>query len=473
MAEEAGARFSREEPAGSSPDPPESSCKTCHEVQANSSDASGSRWNPKRSKPQNAAASAAQQQQPPVQSAVGSWSRGRGRPGRARLPSAGLGSAHVVSAGLGSVRLISFRLGSAPLGSVRLNSFGLGWARLRSGRGRGPAPPEARAGGGRGGAGGRGGGSSPSVERRGCPGASQAGSGAEAAAASPLAAGRGAGSRPSPRRPVQPRPLPAAPGAAGAAGDCLPLVAVRRRPAGTAETCGCGEKGVSAGCPRRDPPPPGVSLTAWRRWRAAPRSCPGVLGSPRGKRPVKLRGGRQRHFQSSHVPLALLLPSLGWEKGGRPRKQVKRRKEVSESAAVEETVKRRRVEVGAEASCPQSGMGRTGAKCVRHTSKAKHGFETNSSKENEREFSPASLTVGCNRVGLWAPVGSNLEQRAGTGQAEGAVQLLQQLDQMVNKGNVESEGRGLSRFWRSIIFSPLQHLLLERTDLEVLMVVER
>ncbi|XP_052632511.1 electroneutral sodium bicarbonate exchanger 1-like [Harpia harpyja] len=162
-------------------------------------------------------------------------------------------------------------------------------------------------------------------QRRGCPGASQAGSGAEAAAAavaaSPLAAGRGAGSRPSPRRPGQPRPLPAAPGAAGAAGDCLPLVAVRRRPAGTAETCGCGEKGVSAGCPRREPQPPGVSLTARRRWRAATQSCPGVLGSPRGKRPVRLQGGRQRHFQSSPVPLALLLPSPGWEKGGRPRKQ--------------------------------------------------------------------------------------------------------------------------------------------------------
>ncbi|XP_052635171.1 translation initiation factor IF-2-like, partial [Harpia harpyja] len=198
-------------------------------------------------------------------------------------------------------------------------------------------------------------------QRRGCPGASQAGSGAEAAAAavaaSPLAAGRGAGSRPSPRRPGQPRPLPAAPGAAGAAGDCLPLVAVRRRPAGTAETCGCGEKGVSAGCPRREPQPPGVSLPARRRWRAATQSCPGVLGSPRGKRPVRLQGGRQRHFQSSPVPLALLLPSPGWEKGGRPRKQVKRRKEVSGSAAVEEMVKRRRVEVGAEASCPQSGMG--------------------------------------------------------------------------------------------------------------------
>lgn len=47
-----------------------------------------------------------------------------------------------------------------------------------------------------------------------------------------------------------------------------------------------------------------------------------------------------------------------------------------------------------------------------------------------------------------APGGSNLDQRTGTGQAEGAVQLLQQLDQMVNKGSVESEGRGLSRFWR-------------------------
>ncbi|XP_074878037.1 LOW QUALITY PROTEIN: membrane-anchored junction protein-like [Buteo buteo] len=127
---------------------------------------------------------------------------------------------------------------------------------------------------------------------------------------------------------------------------------------------------------------------------------------------------------------------------------VKRRKEVSDSAAVEEMVKRRRVEFGVEASCPQSGVGRTGAERVCHTSKAKHGFEQNSSKEDEREFSPASLTVGCNRVSLWAPVGSNLEQRTGTGQAEGAVQLLQQLDQTVNKGNVESEGRGLSRFWR-------------------------
>ncbi|KAM9603765.1 electroneutral sodium bicarbonate exchanger 1-like [Morphnus guianensis] len=52
-------------------------------------------------------------------------------------------------------------------------------------------------------------------------------------------------------------------------------------------------------------------------------SCPGVLGSPRGKRPVRLQGGRQWRFQSSPVPLALLLPSPGWEKGGRPRKQVR------------------------------------------------------------------------------------------------------------------------------------------------------
>ncbi|KAM6193244.1 uncharacterized protein WM294_011055 [Sarcoramphus papa] len=105
---------------------------------------------------------------------------------------------------------------------------------------------------------------------------------------------------------------------------------------------------------------------------------------------------------------------------------VKRRKEVSESPAVEGRVKRRRVEVGAETSCPQSGMDRTGAECVHHRSKAKPGFETvsyrifrrrqqhlfspgflkwqaskcfqNSSKEKECEFSPASLTVGCNQV---------------------------------------------------------------------------
>jgi len=45
-------------------------------------------------------------------------------------------------------------------------------------------------------------------------------------------------------------------------------------------------------------------------------------------------------------------------------------------------------------------------------------------------------------------VESNLEQSTATSQAEGAVQLLQRMDQMVNKGSMESEGRGLSKFWR-------------------------
>ncbi|XP_064322158.1 membrane-anchored junction protein isoform X1 [Phalacrocorax carbo] len=137
---------------------------------------------------------------------------------------------------------------------------------------------------------------------------------------------------------------------------------------------------------------------------------------------------------------------------------VKRRNEVSESTAVEETVKRRRVEVRAETSCPQLGMDRTGAECVHYIGKEKHGFELSCFKENECEFSQASLTVGCNQVNFWAPEESNLEQRTATGQAEGAMQLLQQMDQMADKGNVESEGRGVSKFWRSIIFLPLQHL---------------
>ncbi|XP_054700344.1 membrane-anchored junction protein-like [Grus americana] len=127
---------------------------------------------------------------------------------------------------------------------------------------------------------------------------------------------------------------------------------------------------------------------------------------------------------------------------------VKRRNEVSEGTAVGEAVKRRRAEVGAETSCPQPGLRRTGAECVRHTSKAKHGLETNSSKENECEFSPASLTVGCNQGSFWGPVEPNLEQRTAAGRAEGAMQLLQQRDQMIPKGNVEPEGRGLSKFWR-------------------------
>ncbi|XP_051489811.1 membrane-anchored junction protein isoform X2 [Apus apus] len=137
---------------------------------------------------------------------------------------------------------------------------------------------------------------------------------------------------------------------------------------------------------------------------------------------------------------------------------VKRRKEVSESSAVEEPMKRRRVEVGPETSCPQSSMDRTGADGVHHMSKAKHGFETNSSNRNKHECSPASLTVGCNQVRFWAPVEPNLEQRPATDQAESAEQLLHQRDQVVDRGHVGSEGRGLSRFWRSVIFSPLQHL---------------
>ncbi|KFQ35900.1 Uncharacterized protein C11orf85, partial [Mesitornis unicolor] len=54
---------------------------------------------------------------------------------------------------------------------------------------------------------------------------------------------------------------------------------------------------------------------------------------------------------------------------------VKRRHAVLESTAEEEVVKRRRVEVRAEVSCPRSGTDRTGAECVHHRSKAKHGFE--------------------------------------------------------------------------------------------------
>ncbi|KAM8992618.1 membrane-anchored junction protein isoform 1-T1 [Ara ararauna] len=137
---------------------------------------------------------------------------------------------------------------------------------------------------------------------------------------------------------------------------------------------------------------------------------------------------------------------------------VKRRNEASENTAGQASVKGRRVEVQAETSCPQLAIDRTGAECVHHMSKAKHGFEKSSSRENEHEFSPASLTVDCNQVNFWGPVVSNPEQRRATGQAEGAGQLLQQMDRMVNKGDTELEGRGLSGFWRSIILTPLQHL---------------
>ncbi|XP_056357135.1 membrane-anchored junction protein isoform X2 [Oenanthe melanoleuca] len=137
---------------------------------------------------------------------------------------------------------------------------------------------------------------------------------------------------------------------------------------------------------------------------------------------------------------------------------VRRRNEVSESTAMKELVKRRRVEDRDDASCPQSYMDRTGADCVHQMSKAEHGFEKNSSKANEFEFSPASLTKDCDQLNFWEPVEFALEQKRVASQAEGAVQLLQQMDQTGKKENVKSEGRGLSHFWRSIIFSPLQHL---------------
>ncbi|XP_032855202.2 membrane-anchored junction protein isoform X2 [Tyto alba] len=134
------------------------------------------------------------------------------------------------------------------------------------------------------------------------------------------------------------------------------------------------------------------------------------------------------------------------------------RNAVSESTTVEKTVKRRRLEVRAETSCPQPGTDRPRAECVHHMNTAKHGFEKNHSRENECEFSPASRSMGCNHMRFWGPVEPDLEQRAAAGQAEGAVQLVQQMAQTVNKGNVEPEGRGRSAFWRSIIFLPLQHL---------------
>ncbi|XP_063249463.1 uncharacterized protein LOC134548495 [Prinia subflava] len=84
--------------------------------------------------------------------------------------------------------------------------------------------------------------------------------------------------------------------------------------------------------------------------------------------------------------------------------------------------------------------------------------ELNSSKANELEFSPASLTKDCDQLSLWEPVEFALEQKRVASQAEGAVQLLQQTDQTGKKGNMKSEGRGLSQSWRSIIFALLQHL---------------
>ncbi|NXM39202.1 MAJIN protein, partial [Gymnorhina tibicen] len=113
---------------------------------------------------------------------------------------------------------------------------------------------------------------------------------------------------------------------------------------------------------------------------------------------------------------------------------VKRRIEMSEGAAVEEAMKRRRVEVRAETSCPQSRMDRTGADCVHQMSKAEHGLEKNSSKANELEFSPASLTKDPDQVSFWEPVEFALEQKRVASQAEGAVQ---QMDQTGKKGNMK------------------------------------
>nr|XP_030139018.3 membrane-anchored junction protein [Taeniopygia guttata]XP_030139019.3 membrane-anchored junction protein [Taeniopygia guttata]XP_030139020.3 membrane-anchored junction protein [Taeniopygia guttata]XP_030139021.3 membrane-anchored junction protein [Taeniopygia guttata] len=137
---------------------------------------------------------------------------------------------------------------------------------------------------------------------------------------------------------------------------------------------------------------------------------------------------------------------------------VRRRNEISETTAMKEAVKRRRVEVRDDTSCPESCIDRSGTDCVHHMSKAEQGFEKNSSKANELEFSPASFTKDCDQLSFWGPVEFALEQRRAASKAEGVVQLQQQMDQTGKKGNIKSEGRGLSQFWRSIIFSPLQHL---------------
>ncbi|XP_054248867.1 membrane-anchored junction protein [Indicator indicator] len=136
---------------------------------------------------------------------------------------------------------------------------------------------------------------------------------------------------------------------------------------------------------------------------------------------------------------------------------VKRRSELLESPAVGVVVKRRRVEVGAEASYPQLGLDRGGAEGVHHMSTAKHGFKVSASREEKSGLKPTPPVVGCTQGRSWGPAESNLDQRAAAGQAEGARQLPQQRDQMVNKGKLESAGGGLSKFWRRI-FSPLQQL---------------
>ncbi|XP_068018013.1 membrane-anchored junction protein-like isoform X2 [Melanerpes formicivorus] len=135
---------------------------------------------------------------------------------------------------------------------------------------------------------------------------------------------------------------------------------------------------------------------------------------------------------------------------------VKRRKEVLGSPAEGVVVKRRRVEGGAEASCPQLALDRAGAECLHHMSRAKHGLEVNASRE-EPDLEPTSPAEGCSQGRCWGPAGSNLEQSPGAGQAESAGQLPQQRGQVVNTGNLEPAGEGLSKLWRRI-FSPLQQL---------------
>ncbi|NXN88429.1 MAJIN protein, partial [Bombycilla garrulus] len=129
--------------------------------------------------------------------------------------------------------------------------------------------------------------------------------------------------------------------------------------------------------------------------------------------------------------------SCGKEANKESDELVKRRNEMSESTAMKEAVKRRRMDVRDDTSCSQSCMDRTGADCVHQMSKAEHGFEKNSSKANEFESSPASFTKDCDQLSFWEPVEFALEQKRVASQAESAVQLLQQMDQTGKKGDMK------------------------------------
>lgn len=50
--------------------------------------------------------------------------------------------------------------------------------------------------------------------------------------------------------------------------------------------------------------------------------------------------------------------------------------------------------------------------------------------------------------GTGEPVECNVEQSTDTSQAEGEMQLLQQMEQIRNNRIGQSKGRGLSKFWR-------------------------